>query len=252
MNKIFGYLMLSLIFLGCDTEDAPDCFKKAGSITSEVIEVAPFEEIIVYERVKLFIKQGPVQSVEIETGENLRKNVSVSVENKRLSIRDENSCNLIRDYGITKVTVTIPDLTWLQNSSGSAIESIGVLKFKELWLRSVNQERDPAIHTDGDFILELDVENLRITNDNISNYFLSGKVESFNAFFAAGDARLEAGDLIVQRYDIFHRGTNKMIINPQVSLQGEIRSTGDVISKNRPPIVRVKEFYTGKLIFESP
>lgn len=252
MNKIFGYLMLTLILLGCDTEDAPGCIKKAGTISSEVIEVPPFEEIIVYERVKLFIKQGPVQSVEIETGENLRKNVSARVENNRLSIRDENSCNLIRDYGITKVTVTIPDLTWLQNSSGSAIESIGVLKLEALWLRSVNQERDPAIHTDGDFILELDVENLRITNDNISNYFLSGKVENFNAFFAAGDARLEAGNLMVQRFDIFHRGTNKMIINPQESLQGEIRSTGDVISKNRPPIVRVKEFYTGKLIFEAP
>ena len=252
MKKIFGYLLLSLIVLGCDTEDAPDCFKKAGAISSEVIEVAAFEEIIVYERVKLFIKQGPVQSVEIETGENLRKNVSVSVENNRLSIRDENSCNLVRDYGITKVRVTIPNLTWLQNSSGNAIESIGVLKLGELWLRSVNQERDLSIHTDGDFILELDVENLRITNDNISNYFLSGKVENFNAFFAAGDARLEAGNLIVQHYDIFHRGTNKMIINPQQSLQGEIRSTGDVISKNRPPIVRVKEFYTGRLIFESP
>ena len=252
MNKIFGYLMLLLIILGCDTEDTPDCFKKAGTITSEVIEVAPFEEIIVYERVKLFIKQGPVQSVEVETGENLRKNVSVKVENNRLSIRDENSCNLVRNYGITKVTVTIPNLTWLQNSSGSAIESIGVLKLEELWLRSVNQERDLSIHTDGDFILELDVENLRITNDNISNYFLSGRAENFNVFFAAGDGRLEAGNLVVQRFDIFHRGTNKMIINPQESLQGEIRSTGDVISKNRPPIVRVKEFYTGRLIFEAP
>ncbi len=252
MNKIFGYLMLLLIILGCDTEDAPGCLKKAGVITSEVIEVAPFEEIIVYERVKLFIKQGPVQSVEIETGENLRKNVSVKVENNRLSIRDENSCNLVRNYGITKVTVTIPNLTWLQNSSGSTIESIGVLKLEELWLRSVNQERDLSIHTDGDFILELDVENLRITNDNISNYFLSGRAENFNVFFAAGDGRLEAGNLVVQRFDIFHRGTNKMIINPQESLQGEIRSTGDVISKNRPPIVRVKEFYTGRLIFEAP
>lgn len=252
LKRIFGYIMLSLIVLGCDAEDAPGCFKTAGAISTEVVEVAPFYEIIVYERVKLFVKQGPVQKVEIETGANLRKEVSAVVENNRLSIRNENSCNLIRDYGITKVTVTIPDLTWLQNSSGSAIESIGFLKFKELWLRSVNQERDLSIHTDGDFILELDVENLRITNDNISNYFLSGKVENFNAFFAAGDARLEAGDLIVQRYDIFHRGTNKMIINPQESLQGEIRSTGDVIAKNRPPIVRVKEFYTGKLIFESP
>lgn len=141
-------------------------------------------------------------------------------------------------------------MTWLQNSSGSSIESIGTLKFENLWLRSFNQEKDPGIHTDGDFILDLEVGNLRITNDNVSNYFLTGKAENFNAFFAAGDGRLEAGDLIVQHCDIFHRGTNKMILNPIQSIKGEIRSLGDVIAKNRPPIVKVETFYTGRLIFE--
>ena len=148
--------------------------------------------------------------------------------------------------------MTTPTLNWLQNSSGSAIESIGTLKFADLWLRSFNQEKDAAIHTDGDFILDLDVKNLRITNDNVSNYFLTGKAKNFNAFFATGDGRLEAADLIVQHYDIFHRGTNKMILNPIQSIKGEIRSSGNVISKNRPPIVQVESFYTGKLIFEAP
>jgi len=188
--------------------------------------------------------------VVIETGENLRKDVSVEVTDNRLSIRNGNSCNLVRDYEITKVYVTIPDLTWLQNSSGSAIETIGTLKLNELWLRSVNQENDLSIHTDGDFNLDLDVENLRITNDNVSNFFLTGKVENFNVFFAAGDSRLDAPNLIVQNYEIFHRGTNKMIIFPIQSIKGELRSSGNVIAKNRPPIVDVVEYYTGRLIFE--
>lgn len=250
MKKIL-FLFTLLIASGCDSEDAPTCFKSAGGIISEEIEVPAFEEIIVYEKVKLFIKQGDTQEIILETGENLREKVSLRVENNRLSIRNENSCNLFRDYGITKVYVTVPNLTWLQNSSGLSIESMGTLYFKDLWLRSLNQERDPNVHTDGDFILDLDVQNLRITNDNYSNYFLSGKAENFNVFFAAGDARLEAANLIVQKYDIFHRGTNKMIINPQESLSGEIRSSGDVISYNRPPDVRVKEFYTGRLIFKA-
>ncbi|MCF4101998.1 DUF2807 domain-containing protein [Gillisia sp. M10.2A] len=252
MKKLY-FIIFSLLFIcSCDTEDAPGCFKKAGDIVIDEVEVAPFNEIIVYERVKLFIEQGPVQKIVIETGKNLRKDVSVSVENNRLSIRNENSCNLFREYDLTKVYVTLPNLTWLQNSSGSAVESIGQLKLDNLWLRSVNQEDDLSIHTDGDFILDLHVQSLRITNDNVSNYFLKGKAENFNAFFAAGDGRLEATDLIVQNYEIFHRGTNKMIVNPQKSIKGEIRSSGDVIAKNRPPIVNVEEFYTGKLIFEVP
>lgn len=251
MKKIL-FLFALLIISGCDSEDAPTCIKEAGKIISEEVSVTSFEEIIVYERVKLFIEQGEKHQVIIETGENLINDVSVNVVNNRLSIRNENSCNLFREYGITKVYVTVPNLSWLQNSSGLAVESVGTLKLEDLWLRSVNQERDLNIHTDGDFVLNLNVQNLRITNDNYSNYFLRGKAENFSVFFAAGDARLEAGELIVQKYDIFHRGTNKMIINPQQTLSGEIRSSGDVISLNRPPVVRVQEFYTGKLIFEAP
>jgi len=250
MKKIIFLILSTFLLSSCDSEDAPGCFKKAGEIVQDEVQVAAFNEIIVYEQVKLFIKQGPVQEVIIETGENLRKDVSVEVIDNRLSIRNGNSCNLVRDYELTKVYVTIPDLTWLQNSSGSAIESIGTLKLNNLWLRSVNQEDDLSIHTDGDFILDLDVENLRITNDNVSNYFLKGKVENFNVFFANGDSRLDAPNLIVQNYEIFHRGTNKMIVYPVQSISGELRSSGNVIAKNRPPIVDVEEYYTGRLIFE--
>ncbi|MDT0689120.1 head GIN domain-containing protein [Salegentibacter sp. F188] len=249
MRKVFYILFIGILFSGCSPDEAATCFKGAGEIVQDEVEVETFDEIIVYERVKLFIQQGPEQIVIVETGENLKDEITVEVENSRLSIKNGNSCNLFREYEVTKVYVTVPDLTWLQNSSGSTIESIGVLKFANLWLRSFNQEDDSTIRTVGDFKLNLDVENLRITNDQYSNYFLSGKVENLNIFFAAGDGRLEAGDLVVQHSEIFHRGTNKMILNPQQSVTGEIRSSGDVICIIKPPVVDVEEFYTGKLVF---
>jgi len=249
-KQIFSILILIFVFLGCNSEEVPTCVKTSGEIISEELSVESFEEIIVYERVKLFIEQGDNYKVRIETGKNLMENVYAEVENNRLQLRNENSCNLFRDYEITKIYVTTPTLNWLQNSSGSGIESIGILNYPELWLRSFNQERDPDIHTNGDFILDLNVENLRITNDNISNYFLRGTAENVNLFFANGDGRLEAGELIVQDYDVLHRGTNKLIINPQQSLRGDIFGFGDIISKNRPPEVDIEEHYTGRLIFE--
>ena len=41
-----------------------------------------------------------------------------------------------------------------------------------------------------------------------------------------------------------------MIVNPQVSLFGELRGTGNLISVNQPPTVDVEQFYTGALIFD--
>lgn len=241
-----------LFLFSCDSENVPTCIKSSGDIISEEIEVPPFEEIMVYERVKLFVEEGEEYKVVVETGKNLIENVSVAVNDKRLSLKNENSCNLFRDYEVTKIYVTTPTLNWLQNSSGSAVESIGILTFPEIWLRSFNQERDPEIHTNGDFILDLDVDDLRITNDNISNYFLSGNVNRLDLYFASGDGRLEAGDLIAQSIDMLHRGTNKLIVNPQQEIKGDIFGFGDVIAKNRPPVVRVNEHYTGRLIIEAP
>jgi len=86
--------------------------------------------------------------------------------------------------------------------------------------------------------------------DNYSHFFLSGSVENFDGFFAAGDSRLEARDLVVQHYDLLHRGTNKLIVNPQQSLKADLFSYGDIISVNRPPEVNVTEHFEGRLIFE--
>lgn len=244
-------ILLVLIAFSCETENAPDCFQQAGKIIQKEVEVDPFTEIEVFERIKLYIQQGPEQKVVIETGENLMNEVSVKVENGRLLLYNDNGCNLFREYGVTKIYVTTRDLTWLQSSSNIPLESIGTLKFDTLWLRSLNQEMDPEIHTDGDFILDLDVKNLRITNDNYSHYYLTGKAENVDVFFAAGDGRLEGREFIVQNYDIFHRGTNSIIVNPQQSLKGDIYSYGDIISVNRPPVVNVKEHFKGKLIFET-
>jgi len=244
------FLFVIIAFASCDSEDAGDCFQKAGEIVQNEVAVADFTEIILYDKIKLFIEQGAEQKIVIETGENLMNEVTAEVTEGRLILMNENVCNLVRDYEITKIYVTVPDLTYLRHAGNIPLESIGTLSFENLWLVSENQDLDPEIHTNGDFRMDLNVENLRITNDNYSNYFLTGNVENADFFFAAGDGRVEGRDLIVQNYEIFHRGTNKLIINPQQKLKGEIVSYGDIISVNRPPEVDVKEKFRGKLIFE--
>ncbi|HKJ48746.1 MAG TPA: head GIN domain-containing protein [Christiangramia sp.] len=249
MKKII-YLLAIIGLVGCDSEDAGNCLQESGDIIQEEILVENFDEIIVYDKIKLFIEQGAEQKVVLETGENLLNEISVEVEEGRLVLKNDNRCNFFREYGITIVYVTIPDLKYLRHAGNIPLESVGTLNLEELWLVSENQALDPEIHTDGNFKLDLNVKNLRITNDNYSHFFLTGSVENFDGFFAAGDGRLEARDLIVQNYDLFHRGTNKLIVNPQQSLKGDIYSYGDIISVNRPPEVDVEEHFKGKLIFE--
>lgn len=248
--KDFGIILITFLFASCSTEDAPDCFQTSGKIVQKEVELSPFEEVLVYDKINLFIEQGPEQKVVIESGKNLMGEVGASVENRQLILKNENGCNLLRDYNLTKVYVTVPNLSRIRNAGNRMIESVGILNFPEIQLVSLNQERQKDVYTNGDFKLHLNSENVEVTGDDFSNFFLSGSTEYLKLFIAAGDGRVEAQDLIAETVEVFHRGTNKVIVNPQQVLKGEIRSTGDVISVNRPPVVRMEAFYTGNLIFE--
>lgn len=249
MRKLIFFLFAGLLLASCDKEDAPDCFQTVGEMVSKELEVEPFHELIVYKGIKLFIQQGEKQKITIESGKNLIGEITAEVQEGRLRLRNGNGCNLFREYDVTKVYVTVPDLSWLQNAGNNTIQGIGELHFPEIWLRSYDQEDVADIYTIGDFKLNLVSESIRITSDNYSNFFLSGNTDYLDAYFADGDGRLEGAELKAQTVEIQHRGTNKLIVNPQQVLKGEIRSTGDVISVNKPPAVDIETFYTGKLIF---
>lgn len=250
MNTVFRYLFLFFIFTACDTDSAWDCVKAAGAITQEVILLESFEKLDVRHRVQLIVKQGEEQKVVLETGENLRGKITLKVTNGELRIENGTSCNLVRDYEITKVYVTSPNINQIRNGSGLSVLSEGVLGFPSLALLSEDTGVEGDIHTVGDFELQLDVESLNIVANGKSNFFISGQAESASIGFYGGDGRFEGQNFIIQNLTIFHRSSNKMIVNPQESISGEIRGVGDVISLNEPPVVEVEAFYTGRLIFQ--
>jgi len=167
-----------------------------------------------------------------------------------LRIDNSASCNLVRDYGFTKVYVTSPNITQIRNGSGLPVLSDGVLAFPSLALVSENTAVDGDIHTVGDFELQLDVQNFSIVANGKSNFFLTGQAETASIGLYSGDGRVEAANFIVQDLNIYHRSSNKMIVNPRQAIRGEIRSVGDVIAVFQPPVVEVEAFYTGRLIFQ--
>lgn len=248
-KNIFGICLL-LLLLGCNSEEGWDCTKTAGKIIQQEVEVPLFTKITVWDRTRLVIEQGTEQKVVVESGSNLINDVSLSVSEGRLEIRDENTCNLFRDYGITKIYVTSPNIEEIRNSSGYEIESRGILRFPQLRLLSEDFNAPGEYHSDGDFRLELDVENLEVVANGLSKFYLSGKATQANFGLYASDGRIYSENLVVENLEIFHRSSGPMVVNPQLSIKGKIVSLGNVICKNRPPEVNVEELYSGRLIFE--
>ena len=250
MKKLIYILSVCLLF-ACNGEKVPDCFQNAGDIIQQEFQVSTFDKITVFERIELILTEGPIETVMVETGEFLMDEIKVNVEEGRLILKDENGCNLTRDYGITKIYVTAPNITEIRNSSGLTISSNGILNYPNLNLISEDFAVEDEFHTDGDFRLSVNCSTLNVSTNGLSNLFINGTVNDLFVGFYAGDGRFEGQNLIAQHIDIFQRSSNDMIFNPQQSITGEMRSTGDVILVNEPPIVDVQVFYTGELIIQN-
>ncbi len=237
-----------MLIVACNSEDALDCFQTEGNIVQQEVVVSSFDKIVVNRDIELIVKEGSDYKVIIETGENLLNDVLATVVDNELQLSDYNSCNYVRDYGITKVYVIAPNITRIRNSSQYEVSSDGVLTFPELSLISEDFNA-PGSFTVGDFRLQINNDKLRVVSNNISSFYMSGTANSLFVGFYAGAGRFEGENLIAQNVDVFHRGSNDMIVNPQISLTGELRGTGNLIAVNEPPTVDVEQFYTGELIF---
>lgn len=248
IKNTYIYLLILLGF-ACNNEDASDCLQTSGNIIQQKITVPNFERILVNKDVELIIKQATDYKVTIETGENLINDVIAEVIGNQLVLTDNNACNYVRDYGITKVYVETPTLTEIRCSTQYDISSDGMLNFPSLRLISEDYTA-PDSYPIGDFKLNVNSVNLSITSNNISFFYINGQVENLMVGFYAGDGRFEGENLIAQSINIFHRGTNDIIVNPQQTLTGQLRSTGNLISKTQPPTVNVEQLYTGQLIFD--
>lgn len=248
MKKII-YIWVCVLLFACDSENANDCFQASGDIITEEVAVPEFTKLKVNRDVELVITEGATQEVLVETGKNLLNDVEFNVTNDRLEITNHNRCNFVRDYNITKVYITTPNLTEIISSTQFKIRSNGVLNYPNLDVHSENFHNS-AIIAVGDIELTVNSQNLKVVANNLTTFKFNGATENLDITFAAGDGKFKGANLNANKVSVYHRGSNAISVNPQVELKGKLVSTGNLISKNRPSVVEVEELYTGRLIFE--
>lgn len=240
-------LVLSLFF-GCNSENAWDCIQTSGDEISVTYDLDSFTSVLVNRDIEVIIQQGDSHNLTIVTGENLINDIKFEIVNNQLILTDLNTCNFVREFGITKMYVTAPNLIEIRSSTQYDIRSFGLLSFPELVLVSEDFNEDNFFNV-GDFRMNVNSETLRIVSNNSSFFYISGRTENLVVGFFSGLGRFEGRNLIAANVEVFHRGSNDMLVNPQSSLTGELRGTGNVLSYFTPENINVERFYTGRLIF---
>lgn len=247
MKNFFSILCFLFLFANC--EKPSDCIKSSGAITSKIYQGLNFTKIVVHKRIGLVIKQGDEYKIEVRTGENLINDIEVHVDNNKLTLEDNTTCNWVRDYGNTVVYVTAPYLTDIFCKTEQNISSNGILSYPSLHLVSMNSyDNYPGIGT-GDYILDLDCENVLVENNDVSRYFISGKIKEMSVNFYEGDGIFHGENTLANRIHFYHRGSNDMFLHPIESISGDIYNLGNVICNSKPENIQVNQHYKGELIF---
>lgn|SRR5690554_1527556 len=245
MKNIFTTFCLLFVLLSCDSESANDCVKKSGNIVKrEIHDIPTFNKIRIEKGVELILSQDSQQKIEIETGENLIKDVSVQVIDGELIVKNNISCNWFRNYNPAKAYVTFTEISRIYSVSQYKIHSNQVLSFDHIELSAGVYHEAIA----SEFNLIIHCNHLKINANDATYLNLSGNTNSMVVAFWGGEPRIDASNLKANSIEIFQRSSNDMVLHPTNEIKGNIYSTGNVILKKTPPIIEVFEHYSGKLI----
>lgn len=240
--------IISFLVLSCNSENSSDCLQTAGTITQQEIEVTTFDKILVHKQIELFIEEGPTQKVIIESGKNLLNDITAEVIDGELILTNYNSCNFFRDYNITKVYVTSPNINTIRNASELNVNSIGTLTYPSLYLRS-SGEKSTYLAV-GDWHLTIENTSVKVWSNGIATFYINGTTTNLDLSFSDGDTRFEGKEFIANNINVRQVSSNDMLIYPTESLTGTIHSIGNVISYNTPPVVTVDVQNRGELVFK--
>lgn len=248
MKKILSVVMLVLVLMAC--EKPSDCVQSTGALVLKDIPVTAFTKIKVYRGIEVVITDGPEYKVQIEAGANFIDNVEVQQNGTQLIFKDQVSCNWVRAYGTTRILVTTPTLEEIYSKTERNISSNGVLTYPNLTVTSFDKDADgEAGAGTGDFTLALNNDLITINNNNVSRFYLSGQTNTAKFNFYFGDGRIEAQNLVAQYIEVFHRGSNDMIVHPVQKITGVLNSTGNLILNSVPTLVDIQELFMGHIVY---
>jgi len=235
-------ILLSILLISCDDENAFDCVKKVGDISTYEIILPEFNKIEIIGDITLNIENDINQSVSLSTGQNLYPKIDFEVVDGKLTVSDKNYCTWVREYGNTTLHIKSNNITSIKNSGSRSVNSVGVYTIdNSLTLFSKNAS--------GDYYMDVAGKELKVSSNKISNFYINGEIEKLFVGFYSGQGRFEGANLITKNIKVFHRGSNDIIINPQLLLTGSIEAFGNLIVMNTPDSINIVKNGKGQLLF---
>lgn len=221
LYRKLGISLALVLLLGCNKENAPDCFKRAGSTVQEVRELAPFTRIETSDFLHLELSQSPEFKVEITGPENVLPKVLSEVENGVLRIANTNTCNFVRSFN-KPITLRIhaPFFHQIIHNGTGNISILDTLRGSSFFL----ENNDAA----GVFQGRLECDTISIiSHTGVSDVNISGEAKRFE-LFAQGLGKMNASQLRADVVLINNSSINDVYVWAEQYLFAFIGSKGNI------------------------
>lgn len=229
-TQVLNWLLLSGICIswlsGCIKGDG-SCFSGSGDVVFQQRNITEFDSIRIQDHVNVILRQGSVNSVTVEAGENIIGGILTELSGRELVISNVNQCNWLRSYNKPlNVHLTVRNLQKIHYESSGNIISLDTIRSPVLKIHLWGGCGDIDLLVnigDGTFIQHLGTATL----------VLKGKCNVSNVY--AGDfGLLQLKELRTGYTFVISNSSNDCYVNARHQLSATINSIGNIYYSGNP------------------
>lgn len=240
MKHIHLISILGILLISCKKENMGDCFKGTGIVKKETRLLSEFDSIYVDRRLNVILVQDTINFVLIEAGENLLEFIDSGVENRKLTLRNNNRCNWVRSYKIpVNIEVHTNNLQHIVMWGASNITNKGILTFPKL----VVEYRDASGNID--LMVDNQLTNI-IQHTGAGDAVIHGKTEQLTVYMSSlayGDYT----DLQAQNVYVENRSSADCRVHGNQTFTFRLRGDGNIFYKGQGEIISEEKTGNGEI-----
>ena len=216
------------------------CLAAAGTLIRTERAATPFKEIDISDNINLVLTQDTVEKIAVEAGSSLAPNITTTIRNNTLFIRNESSCKWLRSPA-EKITVyvSVKDLVRLTYNASGNVTTTNTLKADGI-----------TFYTDeGAGNIDIDLEAKRtytyIYNDNTDMIF-RGSSDSCYAY-TGERGTIDFRDFVVKHQTVGYGSIRDGFVHATSSLHVIMYFKGTLYYKGTPQLVTMEQLSTGTI-----
>ncbi len=232
-------IILLLFSFSCKKENRGDCFKSAGEIVEEIRLFSGIDTVEIERYVDVIFVQDTVEKVIVKSGRNLLPLIKTIQIDKKLYIRNHNTCDWVRKYKIPyEVYVHVKSVKGINANGTGKIYSLNKLSGDYLKISNTAMS---------EIALDLNYKDIIVYVFGFGNLTLKGNAGMIDAFLG-GSCNINFKEIPCAFGYISTSSTGDTYINAFKELGVNIRGRGNVFYSGNPQIVRENYTDKGRLI----